>query len=81
MHANLTLKLEKNVIEEVKRYAREHGVSLSRLVEEFFKGLIRSRNEMPEPRGVVAELAGIIEGADLGDAKSAYADYLARKYS
>ncbi len=81
MHANLTLKLEKDVIEEVKRYAREHGISLSRLVEEFFRGLIGSRKEVTEPTGVVAELAGIIEGADLSDPKSDYADYLARKHS
>ena len=81
MNAKLTLKLDTMVIEKTKRYAADRGVSLSRLVETFFAGLLREASEPPNATGVVAELAGLLEGADIEDAHEEYAEYLAHKYS
>ena len=82
MDAKLTLKLDSEVIEKAKAYAEGRGESLSRMVENYFLGLTRGeRRAGGEPRGVVAELAGLLAGAAIVDEKEAYAEYLAKKYS
>jgi hypothetical protein len=80
--AKLTLKLDSEVIEKAKAYAESRGESLSRLVETYFAGLVRGdQTDRPQLRGVVAELAGILNGAEIDDEKEAYADYLSKKYA
>lgn len=82
MDSKLTLKLDKDVIEKAKRFADRRGTSLSRIVESYFSGL--SEAEAPvqgELTGVVAELAGILSGAQVGNPEDEYTDYLVRKYS
>ncbi len=82
MNTKLTLKLDKTVIDQTKAYARQHGVSLSILVERYFARLIEAdRQRHAQPTGVVAELAGLLAGADVEDPKQDYADYLAEKYA
>jgi dsDNA-specific endonuclease/ATPase MutS2 len=84
MDAKLTLKLDSEVIEKAKAYAEDRGESLSRMVENYFLGLTREQRrerDEAEPRGVVAELAGLLAGAEIGDEKAAYAEYLSKKYS
>jgi len=82
MNAKLTLKLDSEVIERAKAYAESRGESLSRMVENYFLGLTQqARRDEGEPRGVVAELAGLLAGAEIGDEKEAYAEYLSKKYS
>ncbi len=44
MNTKLTLTLEKEVIESTKEYARAHGYSLSKLVENYFKLLNKAEN-------------------------------------
>jgi hypothetical protein len=82
MDSKLTLKLDKEAIERAKLYAQHRGVSLSRVVESYFLGL--TRDEEPAPRkltGIVAELAGLLEGKGVDTSKEGYAQYLTRKYS
>ena len=82
MNTKLTLKLDREVIERTKAYAKEHGVSLSVLVERYFVQLtIVDGLEEVEPKGLVGELAGSFANADVGNPKQAYADFLARKYA
>ncbi len=81
MNAKLTLKLDRQVIEDTKRYAAQHDTSLSRLVEGYFSKLTRGFREDSGLSGTVAELAGIIKGVEVEDAEEGYAAYLARKYS
>lgn len=67
MDAKLTLKLDKETIEQAKRYAERRGLSLSRIVESYFLRLAQSE-EPPREKltGVVAELAGVLKGAEIG---------------
>ena len=82
MDTKLTLKLDKEVIEQAKRYAERRGLSLSRVVESYFLKLAQS--EEPSRKkltGVVAELAGALKGVELGDPREEYTEYLRKKYS
>ena len=56
-------------------------LGLSRLVERYFRGLVRGQESEAKPTGLVAELAGLFEGADVEDSKEGYTEYLIKKYS
>jgi hypothetical protein len=80
--AKLTLKLDKDVIEQTKAFARAHSTSLSQLVEKFFRSLYGDEaTSQVRLTGVVGELAGILDGVKAEADGEQYADYLARKYS
>lgn len=82
MDSKLTLKLDKEVIEKAKLYAQHRGVSLSRVVESYFLGLTRDEEPRERPlTGIVAELAGLLEGKEVDTSKESYAEHLTRKYS
>jgi hypothetical protein len=82
MNTKLTLKLQKEVIEQAKIYAREHQVSLSLLVENYFKFLAGKKQQSnSELSPMVKELSGIIDLPENFDLKTEYADYLVEKYS
>lgn len=82
MDTKLTLKLDREAIERAKRYTDRRGLSLSRLVERYFLRLAESEELPPEkPTGVVAELAGVLAGVEIGDSREDYTEYLVKKYS
>ena len=82
MDTKLTLKLDKEAIEQAKRYAERRGLSLSRVVESYFLRLAQSEEPSREKlTGVVAELAGVLKGAKIGDPREEYTEYLRKKYS
>ena len=82
MDTKLTLKLDKEVIEQAKHYAERRGLSLSRLVESYFLRLTESEGSPQEElKGVVAELAGVLKGTEIGDPRDEYTEYLLKKYS
>jgi hypothetical protein len=83
MDAKLTLKLDRDAIEGAKLYADRRGTSLSRVVESYFRHLaaaVEPALEKPR-RGVVAELAGVLKGVEIGDPREEYTEFLLRKYS
>ena len=84
MDAKLTLKLDEDVIEQAKAYARDHqGESLSSLVERYFRLLV-NKGQGPadlEISSTVWELSGIIRLDEADDRREAYTDYLLEKYS
>ncbi len=82
MDSKLTLKLDREVIEKAKRYAKRQGVSLSQLVESYLRRLAEAEEPLQKERtGIAAELAGLFAGVEIGDAKEEYVDYLIKKYS
>lgn len=80
MDAKLTLKLDRRVIDQTKKLAAERGTSVSRMVETYFRGLTVAQMRGPEPKGLIAELAGIAAGARVADSRRDYAEHLAEKY-
>ncbi len=81
MVTKLTLKLDKEAIEQAKRYAERRRVSLSKIVERYFKSLAdEERPEKAEYSPLVKELSGIINLKGNVDIKDEYTDYLIDKY-
>lgn len=82
MNTKLTLKLNKNVIDMAKLYAKTKQTSLSVLVENYFKSLAeKEENSEIELSPIVQELSGIIELPDDFDLKGKYTKYLIEKYT
>ncbi len=82
MNTKLTLTIEKDVIKEAKYYAKEKGQSLSDLVENYFKLLIKDRLEVKpnqlSPR--VKRLRGILNVDKDFDYKQVLTEELSKKY-
>lgn len=81
MNTKLTLSLSKEIIEEAKRYAKNHNVSLSFLIENYLLKIISDYQEKTEPKGsIVNELSGIIQLNEEDDYRLDYTTYLIEKY-
>lgn len=82
MNTKLTLTIEKEVIEEAKRYAKEKGQSLSGLVENYFKLLTRDKIQISQkelsPR--TRKLRGILKVENDFDYKEVLTEELSKKY-
>ena len=73
--SKLTLSVDSSVVVEAKRYARRHGVSVSRLVQAYLRGLSAPRAPVDEPP-VLRSLRGTLKRADVRD----YRKHLKAKY-
>lgn len=82
MNTKLTLTIEREVIESAKTYAKEKGQSLSEMVENYFKLLIKERREKENTRlsPKVQKLRGIIKVNGDFDYNQVLAEELAKKY-
>ena len=80
MDSKLTLKLNNGVIERAKQYARDHDISLSKLIENYLQAITldEDRGDM-EISPLVRSLTGVIELND-ENYKKKYSNYLAKKY-
>lgn len=73
----LTLRLNKRLIEQAKKYAAQHDISVSELVETYFLHL--DLKEKSTHTSLVQRLTGILP-ADI-DVQEEYGRYLEEKYS
>ena len=81
METKLTLRLNGNVIERAKVYARDHKISLSKMVESYLDSVTKQK----EVKGnsitpLVESLSGVIDLPADFDYKKEYRDHLAEKY-
>ncbi|MCB0579599.1 MAG: hypothetical protein KDD10_09870 [Phaeodactylibacter sp.] len=84
MDAKLTLKLDKEVIERAKRFARQYNTSLSKLVERYFDQITRQNDdesELTEFTPLVRSLHGIASLPSEFNPEEAYFEYLLEKHS
>jgi Family of unknown function (DUF6364) len=80
MNAKLTLSLDSKVIEAAKKYSVENGVSLSEVVEEYFKRLI-PKKPIKDKKSSIMELRGILGKAPKDfDYREERYKYLMEKY-
>jgi len=82
MNTKLTLKLNDHVIERAKKYARNHKISLSKMVESYLDSITKEKEEGKKTSitPLVESLSGVIDLPADFDYKKGYSDYLADKY-
>jgi hypothetical protein len=81
MDTKLTLTIEKDVIAEAKEYAKQKGVSLSEMVENYFIILTQeSRSGEIELSSTVKSLKGAFNAPDDFNYKSVLREQIAKKH-
>lgn len=81
MDSKLTLKLDSEVIEKAKSYAKDKNISLSQLVERYLHFVTTSPADDLQVTPLVRSLSGIIALPESYDEKAEYRKYLSTKYS
>ncbi len=81
MTTKLTLRLDDGVIRKAKKKAKARGVSLSRMVEDYFKSVAEIESHEVRESPVLYEIAGVLsDRASAEKAKSEYRKRLSEKY-
>jgi hypothetical protein len=81
METKLTLKLDEAIINQAKKYAYNRKKSISKLVEDYFRGLgSDENNDETLINPIVRELSGIIDMKDIKEWEIDYINYLEKKY-
>lgn len=78
MTAKITLYSEKDLIEQMKAYAKEQNTSVSKIVNEFFTNLLQTQELQKKKNKVTDSLVGVLKETKVD--KSTYNDYLEEKY-
>ncbi len=80
MDSKLTLKLNSQIIEEAKNYAKDSNTSLSKLIENYLSAITSDSVKKRKVNPIVKSLTGIITLDDKKDYRESYAKYLTKKY-
>jgi hypothetical protein len=80
MDTKLTLKLDKEIINQAKLYAESRKISLSKLIEIYLQLLTKESSEKDNISPLVESLSGVIELPKNYDDKDDYSEYLTQKY-
>ena len=82
METKLTLRLDKEVIDSAKKYAKEHNRSLSGMVENYFRNLSAKSSNSKKHSPIVESLRGILSENDLEKfaQEDERARYIIKKY-
>jgi len=81
MFTKLTLSINKDIIEEAKKYARKRNTSLSNLIENFLVSVTnKGKANEDEISPLVKSLSGVIKADAKTTHKKQYGDFLANKY-
>ena len=80
MNSKLTLKLNENVINKAKQYAKENNISLSKMIESYLQAVTLNKRNDVKISPLVESLTGVIE-LEKDDYRKDYTDFLSQKYS
>ena len=82
METKLTLRLNDDVIERAKIYAKSQRISLSKIIEAYLDSLTREKekNRKTPITPLVESLSGVIELPPDFNYKKEYGDYLTEKH-
>lgn len=86
MKTKLTLSIEKSVIDAAKEVAKEHGISLSRVIETHLQLLVGRRKEKEvdketDKESIVEKLRGCVKLDDDRDYREIVAEEMMKKYN
>jgi hypothetical protein len=79
MDTKLTLKLDENIIEKAKMFAKTKNTSLSKIIENYLQKITLDQ-EATKITPVVKSLSGVIDLPKDYDHKKGYTDFLIEKY-
>ena len=79
MH-KLTLRVEDKLVSNAKKYAAQHGKSLSQLVADYFADLTCQVTEDEPLPPLTQSLKGLLADAQIDDAEKDYKKHLEDKY-
>jgi hypothetical protein len=80
METKLTIKLDGDIIENAKIYAKTRKTSLSKLIESYLS-LLTTTNDNTEITPLVKSLSGVITLPEDFDYKKEYKNHILNKYS
>ena len=80
MDTKLTIKLSKSVIDRAKDYARNHRISLSRMIESYLDSMTKKEPKEFEITPLVESLSGVVTLPNDFDYKDDYLKFLNEKY-
>jgi hypothetical protein len=82
METKLTLRLNEEVIERAKIYAKSHRISLSKMIESYLDSITKEKKEDTKIpiTPLVESLSGVIDLPADFDYKKEYLDYIEEKY-
>jgi hypothetical protein len=73
--------MDNTVIKKAKKTAKRHGVSLSRMVEDYFRSVVRYQEGGAKAPPVLNEVAGVLSGrAGAEGLRAGYRKHLLEKY-
>ena len=82
MNTKLTLNVNKDIVEQAKKYAQMNKQSVSALVQNYLTFITEDKSlDNIEISPTVKELAGIITIDDLYDIKEEYRKHILEKYT
>jgi len=80
MDTKLTLKLNEDIIEKAKEYAKAKKTSLSDLIENYLRKLTTDKKNNKTITPLVKSLSGVISLSKNYNDKKEYTNYLTNKY-
>ncbi len=82
MDTKLTLRLDEDVIARAKKYAVDHQISLSKMIESYLESLTQPEKGKGKSNitPLVESLSGVITLPPDFDYKKVYRDHLEQKY-
>jgi len=78
MTAKITLYSKKNLIEQIKIYAKEQNTSVSKIVNEFFTNLLQTQSLQNKKTKITDSLVDVLKDKKIDE--TAYHNYLEEKY-
>ncbi len=76
MSSKITLYAEEELISQIKIYAKEHNTSVSKIVNTFFKNLLKKEQPSHKKSNITDRLVGRLDNINEDD----YKGYLQEKY-
>lgn len=80
MNKKLTISVDDSTIEEAKKFARSKGQSLSEIIENYLKLLLR-KSEKPAISSKISKLKGAIKISGIVEYKQLREDAISEKYT
>lgn len=82
MQTKLTLRLEDELIEQAKIYAKQSGKSVSQLVADYFLQLKKTQpDDKAQLSPITQQMSGLLKDAHIENEHTDYKAYLENKYS